>query len=681
MATIKDVALKAGVSIATVSHVINRTRYVSNELEMRVTKAMNELNYNPTDSLRISKKAKTQTIGIITTAIGDELLNDLVQGLDQLLPKEKLYQIVTLLFKGNKLTVKDIKNYQQHYNLDHIIIYDCLINENFDQKFNPKFPIISIGQKQAICHNAFCIDLDYEGGLEKSLKHLIRSGHEEIGIITYHGQQSFNERLRSKTNQLFEQFGLPHKHNLFFEIGKSETEDTYRLFFEDVLKTSKNISSIITMHPNIMIKLLEYANQQQIKIPDDISVVSVGGFITFPLMHPSITHVSIDIADLINCCIGYIEEVNTNQISKISSNLIALESSVSIARGPFGEKAQPPQVLELTSEEVKLLKKSNYSVAVSFHCAGNVWARLHEQGMKDCFNNLGIKMLAVTNAHFDPELQSIQQDGLLSMKPNAIVSIPVDEIKTAESYKRIAESNTKLVLINNVPEGLTQEDYATCISVNEMENGRIAARILGKHMLETGRSNFGMVNHGAAFFATKQRDLTVENTMKNDFPSLNLVAKCQFHNLSNVYDVCREMILQHPEIQSLYVCWEEPAQQVLKALKSLGREDITIVTTDLDYEVALNIARGGNIIGLSAQRPYEQGRAMALAVANTLLGKKIPSFIGVEPYAVTHANLQKAWVDILKEKPPKELTESLSSTQAGNNHVWSHDYEFSEQKK
>lgn len=59
---------------------------------------------------------------------------------------------------------------------------------------------------------------------------------------------------------------------------------------------------------------------------------------------------------------------------------------------------------------------------------------------------------------------------------------------------------------------------------------------------------------------------------------------------------------------------------------------------------------------ISAQCPYEQGEAIALAAANGLLGKAVPSFIGVEPISVNRDNLLKNWKNIFKEEPPAELS-------------------------
>ena len=65
MTTIKDVARLAGVSITTVSHVINETRYVSDELRGRVLAAMQELNYRPNVLARSLRRGETRTIGLV----------------------------------------------------------------------------------------------------------------------------------------------------------------------------------------------------------------------------------------------------------------------------------------------------------------------------------------------------------------------------------------------------------------------------------------------------------------------------------------------------------------------------------------------------------------------------------------------------------------------------------------
>ena len=65
MSTIKDIAKKAGVSTATVSHVLNKTRFVSDELIKRVNEAIEELDYHPNIMAGSLRSHKTRTIGLI----------------------------------------------------------------------------------------------------------------------------------------------------------------------------------------------------------------------------------------------------------------------------------------------------------------------------------------------------------------------------------------------------------------------------------------------------------------------------------------------------------------------------------------------------------------------------------------------------------------------------------------
>ena len=70
------------------------------------------------------------------------------------------------------------------------------------------------------------------------------------------------------------------------------------------------------------------------------------------------------------------------------------------------------------------------------------------------------------------------------------------------------------------------------------------------------------------------------------------------------------------------------------------------------------------IKAISAQCPYEQGQAIALAAANALLHKKTPSFIGVEPMTVTADNLLKSWKKVFKEDAPAQIRQAIAAPTA-----------------
>ena len=91
-------------------------------------------------------------------------------------------------------------------------------------------------------------------------------------------------------------------------------------------------------------------------------------------------------------------------------------------------------------------------------------------------------MIAITDAHFDPELQCRQLESLKLLEPDILIAIPSDNKRTSEAFMDIVKSKIKLVLITNVPEGLSPEDYVTCVSVNERSHGQNMGHGLGEYM-------------------------------------------------------------------------------------------------------------------------------------------------------------------------------------------------------
>lgn len=161
-----------------------------------------------------------------------------------------------------------------------------------------------------------------------------------------------------------------------------------------------------------------------------------------------------------------------------------------------------------------------------------------------------------------------------------------------------------------------------------------------------------LITHGVPFQMTQQRDEGAEQVIRENYRNLHIVSKKPFLKIHSAYEVCKTMIMEHPEIEGLYVSWEGPALEAIRALQELNRTDISIATVDLDVKVATYMAKGKMIRGLSVQKPYEQGQAVALATMQALLGKKEFKYIGVQPMRVFPHELAKVWRDVTKTQMP-----------------------------
>ena len=129
MATIKEVSQRAGVSSATVSHVINNTRYVSDEVRERVLKAIDELNYKPNYIARTLRKGKSDTIGVIIPNTRNTYFTELAWCIEQVASKDN-YRIIISNSENNPEKEVFYINILMQKQVDGIVFFSSINNED-----------------------------------------------------------------------------------------------------------------------------------------------------------------------------------------------------------------------------------------------------------------------------------------------------------------------------------------------------------------------------------------------------------------------------------------------------------------------------------------------------------------------------------------------------------------------
>lgn len=340
-----------------------------------------------------------------------------------------------------------------------------------------------------------------------------------------------------------------------------------------------------------------------------------------------------------------------------TTNTPSVDSGEILSKGPNGETATPASELTLTEEEIAKVKEGNYKAAISFHYGGNDWSSSQLKGLTDRFKELGIEIVATTDANFSAEQQVSDIETIMAKKPDILVSIPTDATATADAFKRASESGAKLVFMDNVPKGFTAgKDYVGSVSADNYGNGVIAADLIGEAL--NGEGKIGVVFYDVDFFVTNQRLEAFEKTMAEKYPNIEIVSKMGFQN-ENACDVVADaMLTQHPEIQAIFAHWDIPCEGVLSALRAAGRNDVLLSTIDLGNNVAKEIA-AGNILGLGAQLPYDQGVAEANMAAYALLGKEAPPYVAVAAKRVDSSNILQAYEDVYHVPAPDFLKDAI----------------------
>ena len=315
-----------------------------------------------------------------------------------------------------------------------------------------------------------------------------------------------------------------------------------------------------------------------------------------------------------------------------------------ITNGPFGDRAFPSKALVLTPEETDAIALKKSKVGIVFNYSGNMWMRSYETGIRAGLEQMKIQYIETASAQLDHLEQRQQLENVLMQEPDIVINAPVFNARRDE-YLSLFQKKTKVIFISDLPNNIRREDYYTYIVPNNEMIGYECARLFGEYFKDE-HAEIASISHRSLMIADHHRNFSFRRTIFQDYKNLDLVVDRQFNysfESNEVYEICQDIVRRYPRIKGLYITWAHPACDAIRALEDMGRDDIKVVTADLEYQVAQYMAKGKYVIGVSSQKPYEQGLTVAKAVACALLGKTIPSLIAVPPIRVTRENLAEAW--------------------------------------
>ncbi|MBA3415412.1 MAG: substrate-binding domain-containing protein [Chloroflexia bacterium] len=333
--------------------------------------------------------------------------------------------------------------------------------------------------------------------------------------------------------------------------------------------------------------------------------------------------------------------------------------AVEQTRGPNGETATSFAEVSLTADELAEIQAGDYTAALVMHTS-SAFTRALEQGAIDAFAEMGIEVVAQTDAGFDPAKQQSDAETVLALQPEIILAFALDPVQSAAAFRPAVDAGVQLVLLSNLPDGYEQgTDYVGIVTDDLFGMGQAAAEMLGDAM--GGQGEVGYIFHDAQFYVTNQRDGAFKSVLQEAYPELTIVAEQGMANPADAENIASAMLTQNPGIGAIYVPWAEPAEGVLAALRAAGREDVRVVTLDLDTTVALDMAQGGSTVGIAADTPYQLGYTMAIVGAYGILDKAAPPFTIVPTIKVTRDNLPEAWTASLNEEAPQEIVDALGA--------------------
>lgn len=331
--------------------------------------------------------------------------------------------------------------------------------------------------------------------------------------------------------------------------------------------------------------------------------------------------------------------------------------------GPNGESPTAASEVTLSEEELEQIRGMGATAAIIMHYSGDDWSAAQIRGLRDQFTAMGIEVIAETDADFRPETQVSDIETTLARNPSIIVSIPTDPVATAAAYRQAAEQGVQIVFMDNVPQGFQPgTDYVSVVSADNFGNGIASAHLMAEAL--GGEGQIGIVYHEADFFVTRQRYEAFKQTIEENYPNIEIVEEQGIAGpdfATEAEEVASAMLTRNAELDGIWAVWDVPAEGVVNAIRTAGREaDVVVTTIDLGQNVAISIAQDGIVKGLGAQRPYDQGVTEAMLAGYGLLGKEAPAFVALPALPVTRENVLEAWDEVYHQEPPAALAEAAA---------------------
>ena len=294
MANIKDVALDAGVSVATVSYVCTKNKFVSEELTNRVNASILKLGYQGNRVARQLRKKKSDTIGIVVQNLKNVFFPQIFNGLEEYTRERDFSLVFFNSYNDIMLEKKAIATLNDMW-VDGIILDSCVrecaaIEYITYLEANPsgkRIPIVLL-ERNLGSHESSSVMVNNQLAAYEATRHLIDMGRRHI--VHLGGEMDWSMIADRKKGYMtaMRDFGLES----LSREGKIDPQSGFDLLSQ-LLEERKNIEGIFTANDRMAFGAIHAIQKAGLKVPDDIAVVGYDNIFISKLFNPTLTTVNI----------------------------------------------------------------------------------------------------------------------------------------------------------------------------------------------------------------------------------------------------------------------------------------------------------------------------------------------------------------------------------------------------
>ncbi|GHE83458.1 LacI family DNA-binding transcriptional regulator [Thalassotalea profundi] len=286
MATIYEVSKLAGVSLATVSRVMNKNTRVSEKTRKKVQDAMDQLGYRPNSIAQSLASNRSNSIGILVSELHGPFFGQMMSGIESELRAAGKHVIITTGHSEQEKEIDGIE-FLLSRNCDALILHVEAVSDEYLIELSKKSTPIFIMSRYVENLKDRCISLNNEMGGYLATKTLIEKGHSAIGFI---GGPEFKADSRSRLQghrRALKEFNLPFDDKLYFEGDFKETGGIAGL--RTLIKNNDQLTALACANDEMASGAMKYAREHGYNLPEGLSIIGFDNIIYASYLYPTLT--------------------------------------------------------------------------------------------------------------------------------------------------------------------------------------------------------------------------------------------------------------------------------------------------------------------------------------------------------------------------------------------------------
>ncbi len=320
MITLKDVAQRAGVSITTVSLVLNSKGNISEETRRRVLAAAEELHYHPNAHARHLRKRRTYTIGVFIAALGGLFYEEILDGIHKVILQTD-YELIVCP------EARSISRILSNRQVDAAIVFDVKVPSDLLVSLAWKnFPIV-VFDRYLESDYIFPLLIDNPGGTRQVFQHLYSQGARKLAFVAG-ATDSFDNFERGQTF-----VDEAHAHGLEVRLHQGDfTEASGYRIAQDIITAGDLPEAVFCANDQMAIGFLNALREGGLRVPQDVALVGFDDIPVARYLQPPLTTVHVSRTDWgARAAAGLIEYLDRGtplSTERVPARLVVRESSI-----------------------------------------------------------------------------------------------------------------------------------------------------------------------------------------------------------------------------------------------------------------------------------------------------------------------------------------------------------------